>query len=592
MDCSPAPSKTHISVPGMVQGQRTLAMETSKGAIGDFRRHMLTSPGIPDAERRMYAEHNVPSGECVASAALFQLRRRRNELAPQATKLESSLEGERAKREKIAQELFKSRNKFDSLVGIIADAEGLASKSKAAIASAEKELFALGENVAICIVEAQMATESFERISEQRGLAGKALDGARGRTCYDKMAELSEACEHYAGLLAESYEGLTPKADLLTDGIGGGLRVLRHGEKGEIMAFLEIMAKSADSVSNGYPRDKSSMVLMDSEIGKAAIKINSLASSLCKASAWVAKQGKRQTGKAPGPDEDIYGRFIDVARETNSQLSTFKTIARDMLDAHGKYVLTLIKLDSLVKDQARLEESLSQLPDTTGDEKLLSQMRQEIADIGLLEQAVGAALSRLQDSRLKKEASRSQHAQNRLSREEWEKAKSGGAEGARQRFTYTKEPQAEPAMVDAAEARKQKFMEAALSLFEGSLNKNALLREQFEATLPEIAELYLKGKCTISSKSLFTRFPKRTKHEKVLRNDASDYDIVRVGLSSINEYRLLVDVKSPRQPLIYFVGHKEECEAFMKSIPKKISGCREKALSNGVGSLFSLLSPE
>jgi len=245
-------------------------------------------------------------------------------------------------------------------------------------------------------------------------------------------------------------------------------------------------------------------------------------------------------------------------------------------------------MDSIAKEQARLEKALSGLPDTSGDEKALSQLKGELADIAMGESDLRAEIGRLQDRRKAKEARRSLHAQNRFSREDWERVKRG-EEPASPRFAYVK---AAGPVADAAAQRKQRFMEEALSLFHDKLNGNALLREQFEATLPELAALYLKGKGSISSKSLFARFPNRTKHEKLMRIDASDYDVVRVGLSGTNEYRLLIDVKNPRQPLIYFVGHKGECQAFMKAVPKKLSGCRERALSNGVGRLFAILAEE
>jgi len=565
-------------------------MEIHKSVIDDFRRHMLTSPGISEPERRMHAEHKVPAGECAASAALFELARRKSELAPQAAELEARLDDARGKREKIGQELFKSRNRFDSLVGTIEEACNLALKSRSAIAAAGPELRALLENVAFCIAESEFAAESVGRISLQHGLGLEAQKKLIANSRYDKMSEIARLCAHHVDTLAGFYEILEPKAGLLSEGTASGLRVLRHGEKGEIAVFLSIMAHDAEKVRSS-PRDRTVITTMQSEIEKATARLNSLASSLCKTSAWLAKQRRGASEKPPEGMEDSYARFIEVARETVRQLSNFRSVARDMLDSHDKYAASLVKLDSLLKEQKCLEERFSQLPVTAKEEKLLSQMRQELSDIDLLAPAVSAELSRLQSLRRNKEAKRDLHAQNRLSREEWERIKSGG-EPARPRFTYSKEPQAEPAMQDATEARKQKFLDAAVSLFESPLSKNALLREQFEATLPELGELYLKGKGSISSKSLFARFPKRTKHEKVFRNDGSEYDIVRVGLSSINEYRLLIDVKNPRQPLIYFVGHKDECEAFMKAVPRKLSSVRERALSNGVGSLFSLLSPE
>lgn len=67
---------------------------------------------------------------------------------------------------------------------------------------------------------------------------------------------------------------------------------------------------------------------------------------------------------------------------------------------------------------------------------------------------------------------------------------------------------------------------------------------------------------------------------------------MRIGLSSTNEYRLLIDVKNPGQPLIYFVGHKNGSVGFMKAVPEQLSTDCDKALSNGAGSLFSILSPE
>ena len=588
MNVSPAPSKTHVSVPGSANEQRTLAMRISKGAIEDFRSHMLSFPGISDSERRMHAEHKMPADECVASAALFELRHRRNELAPQAAKLESSLDSARTEREKIAQELFKNRNKFDSLVDMVSEAGALASKSKGAIAAAQKDAAALGASAAAINIVAQIALESFGDMALQSKRDPKDLEKALRRSGYAHFAEIAELCEMSASFLSNAYRDLQPRADLLCEGTSSGLRILQLAERAEIEAFANIMAKSLDS-ANGNSHDKSNFVYVQSETAKSISRLNSLAAAVGKASAEYFKMEKRAASK--GTDPEDYGQFVTAAREASGQLSAFIGIARDMVAAKGKYALVMGKLVSLVNEQAALEESLSQLPDTSGDEKLLSQMRQELSDLDLLERAVNAELSRLSGRRLEKEAKRSVHAQNRLSREEWERVKSGG-EPAKPRFTYSKEPQAEPAMIDAAEARKQKFVEAALSLFESSLNKNAMLREQFEATLSELAELYLKGKGSITSKSLFGRFPKRTKHEKVFRNDANEYDIVRVGFSSINEYRLLIDVKNSRQPLIYFVGHKEECEAFMKAMPRKISGCREKALSNGVGSLFAILSPE
>jgi hypothetical protein len=590
MDDSPAPSKTHVRVPLAPNGQRTLAMEIHKSVIDDFRRHMLSSPGISDGERRMHAEHKVPAGECTASAALFELGRRKGELAPQAAELGAMLDAARGKREKIRQELFKSQNKFGSLVGTIEEVCNLALKSKSAIAAAGPELRALIENVALCIAESKIAIESAGRISLQYGLDQRAQKKLIADSCYDKMSEIADLCAHHVETLNGFYKTLGPKAEALSEGTASGLRVLRHGEKEGIESFLSIVAPEAEKARSS---SSERAVIFDvlSKIEKATTRLNSLASSLCKASAWLAKQRKGASEKPPEGMEDSYSRFIEVARETVRQLSNSMSVARDMLDSHDKYAISLAKLDSLLKEQARLEESLSQLPDTTKDEKLLSQMRQELSNIDLLAPAVAAELGRLQDLRRGKEAKSDLHAQNRFSREEWERVKSGG-EPAMPRFTYSKGPQTEPAMQDTAEARKQKFVESALSLFESSLNKNALLREQLEATLPELAELYIKGKGSISSRSLFARFPNRTRHEKVLRNDASEYNIVRVGLSSINEYRLLIDVKNPSQPLIYFVGHKDECEAFMKAVSKKLPSIRERALSNDVGGLFAVLMSE
>jgi septal ring factor EnvC (AmiA/AmiB activator) len=120
-------------------------MEIHKGVIDDFRRHILSSPGISDAERRMHAAHSAPADECVASAALFELRGRKNELAPQAAELEAAMNDSREKKDKLQQELFKSRNKFDSLVDMVSDAASLASKSKAAISAAMADVSALME---------------------------------------------------------------------------------------------------------------------------------------------------------------------------------------------------------------------------------------------------------------------------------------------------------------------------------------------------------------------------------------------------------------------------------------------------------------
>ena len=590
MDVSPSLSKTHVRVPLQAKDGREPGILLVKSAITDFRARMLELRDMPDGERRMHAEHKMPADECIASAALFELGRRKGELAAKAAALEASLKEAREARESAGQELFKSQNKFDSLVGTINEACNLALKSKSTIAAAEPELRAIGENVAFCMAESHFAVESAERISLQRGLGPGAQKKLISNARYDVMSEIADLCAHHVETLAGFYKALEPKADLLSDGTASGLRVLLHGEKGEIAAFISIMAQDAEEVKSNS-RDRAVIDAMQSEIEKATSRLNNLASSLCKTSAWLAKQRKGISEKPPEGMEESYARFIETARETVRHLSNFRSVARDMLDSHDKYALSLARLDSILKEQARLEERLSSLPDTSGDEKALSQLKGELADLGMAESDLRAELSRLKDRRLEKEAKRSVHAQNRLSREEWERVKSGG-EPAKPRFTYSKEPQAEPAMQDEVGARRQKFVEAALSLFRGSLNGNAMLREQFEATLPELAELYLKGKGSITSKSLFGRFPKRTNHEKILRNDANEYDVVRLGLSSINEYRLLIDVKSPRQPLIYFVGHKDECKEFMKAASKKLPGCREKALSNGVGSLFAILSPE
>lgn len=590
MDVSPAPSKNNVRIPLQAKDGRKPGIMLAKSAISNFRARMLELRDISEGERRLHESHSMPADECIASTALFELGRRKGELAAKAAALEASLQEARGARAKVEQAISKNVNKIDSQANAIVEASELASKSKDAIAAAMEEMQALSKNVAFCVAQAKFVQETVGRIVAERVLSGRAPPRVNVGACYDIMAEIAEICEQYAGPLSDSYSRLEAKADLLSKGILSGMHVLSQGQNTDILDFLKIMANSADSTFEDKA-SKSDIEKADARITKVSRRLTTIASSLSKELESLARQNKSRPAKPPELNEDFCPMFIETARATSAQLLDFRKTMHDMFDAQGKYTLALSNLNPIVNERLGLEAQLSNLPDVLGDERALSQLKGELADLGMAESDLRAELSRLKDRRLEKEAKRSRHAQNRLSREEWERVKSGG-EPAKPRFTYSKEPQAEPVMMDATEARKQKFVEAALSLFESSLNKNAMLREQFETTLPELAELYLKGKGSITSKSLFGRFPKRTKHEKVFRNDANEYDIVRLGFSSINEYRLLIDVKNSRQPLIYFVGHKEECEAFMKAVPRKISGCREKALSNGAGSLFAILSPE
>ncbi|MFA6328146.1 MAG: hypothetical protein WCY41_01740 [Candidatus Micrarchaeia archaeon] len=587
MDFSPPLSKSHISVFVTSNGQRKLVAELPKSALGDFRRYMLASTEVPLQERTRWASHGNIHRESLLGAALFDTGRLIGELEPQAASLEAAIAHANKARLESMQALSMNRGKAADLVKSLS---GTAESLKQTIADIRvslegcpslKEMGAELSSQALVALDCFAEAESLLEIQHSQKL--------RKQMCCDQMAQIAVLCDGAADYLGGNYSMFLPRAERMAIFITDNVRLLGPDSRGREY-FLASMSqypglfdkKKTDwDGYNGIADDVRSLIF----------KLNGSISGIQHASQKYASEHKRFFGTMaipPSPNQD----FILGARETISRLNVFNSVIKRLFDAHRTYMVSFGALCTVLKEQKKLEANLAALPSLNKEAAALLQIRQRLAGLRATERELAEELDSLKEERMLGERRKQQHRENHVCLEQWEKIKNGTGSDPRQRFTFSREPQIEPASEDCANAVKQRFVSNALAVFNSPIARNAALRDQFEATLSELAELYLKCKCSLTGKSLYSRFPKRAKHETVFRNDANDYDVLRIGLSSTNVYRLIIDVKDPRRPLIYFVGHKDDCKAFMDSIPRKIPSFREKALSNGAGALFPSLSPE
>ena len=258
--------------------------------------------------------------------------------------------------------------------------------------------------------------------------------------------------------------------------------------------------------------------------------------------------------------------------------------------ALGGYVKAVRSLEVALDARDALLFEEGRLGASEGQDDELEGVDGAIRELCALKAKLERELIAVRKSQEEKAREMAQHRQNRYTKEGWQEHL---LEIEIESLTEFEQPKKKAGQLPMDSARREslkRYFSFANALFKSELKAKNGMREQLLNRLGELAELYMaNGKLT--RKDIQERYSGLiTHHERVVGNNSSDFDLVRVSMGRISDKRIILDVKDPARPIIYFVGGKESCIKFMNRVNgQELPEIKAAAIRNGASGLFPIL---
>ena len=562
-------------------------MNLQKSALGAFRQHMLSSPDILPSERNAWAGHKNTHEESLLLAAISNCKTRKNALEAEAEGLELRLKPARLGRTAAEMALSKAKSKSDG----ISDELFTSRAELSGILERLEKIRVAASGLAEGVAELQSIALDLSSVIDDPLLEKMAdpplIASLKSVSHYDDYQRLALECKSTHMFMSNVCDATIELVSTIESIIDVSDKLARLGEGMPREVQLSIIQNPSSTKENlAIAKDGVRMTckIIEERISSMRsfmVPISKTAGAFSRIGPW--DKGFWETHRA------CNSLFIGTTRGLISQLTELGGASKDMWAVLARHSKASLAFSECVASYEEASGALSRLPSLDADETRLGRLKQQISRLAGAESRLSSELSAIKGARRQKEARRKQHIQNRLTREKWEAEMNAPKDAPRAApfFAAAKSPESS-ASENTRESRTKAFILSACGLFEDSFKRNKnMMNVQFIPTMRALADVYLENEHGLTRRALLEKFPKRAKGEVLVGvPNKSDYDLVRVGLSSTKEYRLLVDVKNSRMPLIYFVGHKGDCEGVMGDLPRNLASFREKALLNGTSELF------
>ena len=245
--------------------------------------------------------------------------------------------------------------------------------------------------------------------------------------------------------------------------------------------------------------------------------------------------------------------FIEGIRE---EMSNYNEIARE--------------LSAALEKRAILSEKAERAPGCPGLEKKAKEISEALLQIEAMERELYEELQFIRKASEKKAVLAEARARSKVNHSSWLETKS------RKDFEFVPMLAVTPECMPATDEKIGEFVDKAEGMFSGWLGSPAMAGF-FRSIMAKLADAYMKNGGSLSREALSSTglSVHKLKMSSRMKND---YDLVRISFKMSKFRRIVVDVKSPSMPLIYFAGDHGSFNRFGEGLEGSVESFRAKAL--------------